>query len=478
MALAYYAERIVWPTVPADTSDHTSETNTRLEQVESAVDSVMESIRSIVEIQKATQKTSEAAQNMVREVMKKLDGDFKKVQEGLTSLATKFDETPRTQATISSTQTTLAPSIAYADAIRVRQEPVLQREQQRARQILVEGVSREAGNGELLNEQELVTKANLALDRIGRDGSPSQDLKFISVKILERGGLLYELNQADGATWLQKPAVKAAFMKEYAPTGAVMKARTYMLVFDAVPTRFDPEHEAYRKEFQEWNSEVASKVLEMRWMKGVERRRAGQARAAMFVMLSDIDAANWTIDRGLLFCGQRVYGRKWRPEPKRCLKCHKLDAGHLAADCKAITTVCGTCGEVNADHSTSSCPETDRNKRTCQNCRRTGHASWDKDCPAFLEAQRRMLHRNPDLLYRHFPKMSDPSTWSRLDEYHPHVDYENSWASRRPQRVMDGPGTNPRDAHTWRYHPDSRYYSKDTYQQWDAAMGNNSLPPP
>ncbi|KAH7918417.1 hypothetical protein BV22DRAFT_983350, partial [Leucogyrophana mollusca] len=99
--------------------------------------------------------------------------------------------------------------------------------------------------------------------------------------------------------------------------------------------------------------------------------------------------------------------RKLMPEPARCLKCHSLRGDHFAAQCPNDHDTCGTCGD---EHRTSECDNTDPGKRYCVNCRDGGHASWDRECPAFLECLARHQSRNAEALYRFFPT-ADPASW-------------------------------------------------------------------
>ena len=403
LALAFYSETVALEIQ----GDHVASA-----LVEHTRDAVEQAIMAASE-QVATASAEAAADTMER-AQEKVSKELAEMRQEMERMKTVWEEgmkNGRAHTLERDTQGSSPAHLSYAEAARFRQEPVLQKAHAQSRQILIEGIDRNAMNGEILNENELVQRANLAFDHmtIPREEIP-EGLRFTNVKILARGGLLYEVNESKGATWLQRPDVRAAFMKAFAPTGGTIKDRAYMLVFDTVPTRFKPEHAAHQKDFRDYNAGVGEQVQEMRWIKSAERRRPGQVRAAMFISFTDIDAANRAIDRGLIFCGQRVYGRKWRPEPKRCFKCHRIEAGHFAAACTQRQEVCGTCGEVGAGHPTMQCPVQNRDNMWCQNCGSSGHPTWDKDCPSSLRAQAQIVKRNPGLLYRHFPKMNDLST--------------------------------------------------------------------
>lgn len=57
-----------------------------------------------------------------------------------------------------------------------------------------------------LTEQELVQKAMLALELMRNSGHAHPDnMRFLTVKHLQHGGLLYELNSKEATAWLQRP---------------------------------------------------------------------------------------------------------------------------------------------------------------------------------------------------------------------------------------------------------------------------------
>lgn len=112
---------------------------------------------------------------------------------------------------------------------------------------------------------------------------------------------------------------------------------------------------------------------------------------------------------GISVQGRRLPVEKLRKEARRCLRCQKLEPRHMARDCELIADVCGTCAGL---HSTHECTEP---RRQCVNCGTTNHASWDRKCPAFIEATRKVQKANSLEQYRFFPMTDDPSTWEHLD---------------------------------------------------------------
>jgi len=110
----------------------------------------------------------------------------------------------------------------------------------------------------------------------------------------------------------------------------------------------------------------------------------------------------------MIIAGKRTPVRKMKNEPRRCLKCQILDAGHMAAQCESQNT-CGTCGDC---HLTSECEVTDRDLFKCANCKTSGHASWDRECPKFKEGCKKIDTANPESTYRFFP-LDEPWTWEQ-----------------------------------------------------------------
>ena len=128
----------------------------------------------------------------------------------------------------------------------------------------------------------------------------------------------------------------------------------------------------------------------------------------MILKLSTPQHANETIMNGFCVMGQCLPIKKLCREACRCLRCQKMEPGHLARDCEMIDDVCGTCSGL---HSTQECTE---DRRRCVNCQ-GAHASWDRTCPAFLEATRKIQQSNSLEQYRFYPLADDPDSWEHLE---------------------------------------------------------------
>src|SRR5882672_12307634 len=111
-----------------------------------------------------------------------------------------------------------------------------------------------------------------------------------------------------------------------------------------------------------------------------------------------LESANQAIRDGLIIAGKRVWGRRMKKEPKRCLKCQILNTSHFAAGCRGQET-CGMCGE---EHCTAECMEDNQERYSCANCKVMGHASWDHTCPKFMQVARKVEERDLESMYKFF----------------------------------------------------------------------------
>src|SRR5882672_2473644 len=121
-----------------------------------------------------------------------------------------------------------------------------------------------------------------------------------------------------------------------------------------------------------------------------------------------LESTNWAIRDGLIIARKRVWGRRMKKELKRCLKCQILNTSHFSAGCSGQET-CRTCGE---EHHTAECMEDNQEKCRCANCKVLGNALWDRTCPKFMQAARKLEERDPESTYKFFPT-DEPWTWEQ-----------------------------------------------------------------
>ncbi|TFY52505.1 hypothetical protein EVJ58_g9981 [Rhodofomes roseus] len=271
---------------------------------------------------------------------------------------------------------------------------------------LVDVKSRTDTEGNPLTEQELVEKANRTLELMTKDPATfPEGERFTAVSKLKKGGLLYEVSSARMAKWLLKADNMAAFGKSFGYE-AVVRERGYLVFFRNVPVFFLPSEQAYRTLERENGWETRS-IMTCHWMKPLEKRRRGQMTGHMLVKFRTLKAANDAIEYGASVMGRKIHTEKQPKEARRCLKCQKFEPSHLAAQCKGDET-CGSC--TSTEHRTQECTASVMEWK-CVNCDELGHASWDRTCPSFIRANRKLQQSDPTSKYRFYPDLEDPRTW-------------------------------------------------------------------
>jgi hypothetical protein len=296
-----------------------------------------------------------------------------------------------------------------------------------------------------MTEKHLLEKARSALGLMPSGGVAPSGATFVGVQLLRGGGALLHMNDGTAVQWLK------ANMEEFLTRMggmSVYKERLCNVVLRFVPVSFDPVAEGALKVVSEDNGLPKGALVKARWIKPLERRRPGQRVAHAVLGFSDPSAANRVIRDGVWIDGSKVHGYKLLSEPVRCLKCQRIGAGHIAADCKNDHEVCAQCGE---DHRTSTCAVTDE-ERACTNCKvakldHKGHGAADHTCPFFKDKLHHSLGRNSDAPYPYFLVSKDPSSWVTNEEsgntYVPNA----SVPERRAASQRDlGPGPRGRTA--------------------------------
>lgn len=112
------------------------------------------------------------------------------------------------------------PQLSYADMARRElpreHAPTIVRQERSARQVLVDVKSRVDAEGNPLTEQELVEKANRALELMTKDPATYPEGEhFTAVSKLQQGGLLYEVSSTKMAKWLLKTDNMATFTNSF-----------------------------------------------------------------------------------------------------------------------------------------------------------------------------------------------------------------------------------------------------------------------
>ncbi|KIJ48478.1 hypothetical protein M422DRAFT_86227, partial [Sphaerobolus stellatus SS14] len=188
---------------------------------------------------------------------------------------------------------------------------------------------------------------------------------------------------------------------------AIIKDRTITLLVEFVPLTFNAEGLKDIAVAKSNSRLPVGFIVSARWIKPEHRRREGQKVAHLAIKVSGADAANKILRDGMVIRSKRVRARKMVREPIRCMKCQKIEANHVAANCPDTHNTCGTCGK---DHRTAECEEKDPNKFKCANCNSHSHASWGRECPEYQRAADRIRQHDTEVTYWYIPT-EEPWTW-------------------------------------------------------------------
>lgn len=345
-------------------------------------------------------KILEEAKDEYKEIAQKVET----IVEKMTRLNTERpSDATHTNTTEKGTMNTRTLDLGHTEA--------LAKGEKRGRQVLVDATEDSRSNETLRNltEKLLVEKANMALSIAGDEEGKPADAKFTSARKLNNGGILYEMNNKKAAEWLRSQTGKERFTKGFG-TDITLKDRTFTVLAQFVPCSLEINQSTMATMEQE-NHIAKNTIYEVKWIRPPGSRAPGQRVANLVIVTNSPDTANHLIRQGLTVEGTKTPVRKLEQDPVRCLKCQTYGTSHMAAKCKQDHDTCGTCA---GSHRTSQCEEKNLDKRSCVSCKEHGHqhnhASWDKTCPAYLEAKRKLDERNPETGYKYF-LTEDPTTW-------------------------------------------------------------------
>ena len=339
--------------------------------------------------------------------------------EKLIQAQEKLEET--TQKAITSTKsysqvaasapTMLAPTPAPPISLdRVR---LLNREEIKKRQVLIDFNRTQELQLENMTETVLARKANDAIKTAWAIiPDPKPEIPKIKAAILMRnGGLLLELNSNEAAEWLRNGTNRENFLNNIG-SGACIKDRTYQVIVSFVPTSFKPDDADSLRAYETINDLQPDTVLKAEWIKPVTERREGQRVATARFYHKDAKSANVILSKGAFILGRKVLPKKPRKEPIRCLKCQLF--GHEGRHCTSPNARCAKCART---HDTDQCLTPPRTFFCC-NCEGR-HASYDRDCPTFLEKCAQQDERCPENNLAFYP--TDESwTWVTVNSYANH----------------------------------------------------------
>ena len=213
----------------------------------------------------------------------------------------------------------------------------------------------EQNNLDTLTEQELVPKANEAKEQLGVT-LDIEDYTFMGVKKLANGGVVFDMNTPNTVKWVHLH--KHTFTEKFRGT-AIIKERTVSVIIEYVPTSYTPKVLAEHRKIKRDSKLPSNTLAATKWIKPIHRHTKSQKSAHIIAKFTSTKAANQSIRESLIIAGKRTWARRLKREPRRCLKCQKINSHHMAANCPLADT-CSTCAK---GHRTAECNETDPTKK-------------------------------------------------------------------------------------------------------------------
>lgn len=380
---------------------------------DSIVERLVESVTEAVESKHGTlsEAINDAAENTSK-VIAEIKNSCEEAVQKLASTARKTPQAPAAPTYAGVLQANLGAAAALGSV----HYSIVAKGQLQEKQVLVEKAPGVESNGlKDLTERMLIEKAKLALDRMGRGAEDRPEgMEFVAATKLRNGGVVYDMSSVEAARWLRKDDVKRSFLQGY-DSQAIIKNRIYLVVAEFVPCSLGDPMDA-RAVIEGGGKLRTGEVVHAKWIKNPIRRKPGQQSAHLIVGCGTREGANLIIKDGLVIEGKKVSVRKLDQEPRRCLKCQFFGKGHVAADCKSVHETCGTCAGM---HRSSECTIDDPAQFICVNCRDQkkphDHASWDRECPSFVDHRAAFSARHPEQRYKFFPS-EDPATWVRQED--------------------------------------------------------------
>ena len=133
------------------------------------------------------------------------------------------------------------------------------------------------------------------------------------------------------ASWLSQLDNRANFLGQFT-LDTTLKPHTYSLVVQFVPLQFRPDDEAGLRDIEENNMLPRNAILRARWIKPAYSRAPDQTCRHVLVVMTRPKDANSMLTNCLIICQKRVYAKKCKKEPTRCLKCHGWDICPMTAN--------------------------------------------------------------------------------------------------------------------------------------------------
>ena len=143
-----------------------------------------------------------------------------------------------------------------------------------------------------LTELTLVAKANTAVELMAETEEPKPtDVKFIAVKILCNGSILYQLNSVQAASWLRNPTIQNAFLKTYS-SSAYIHNKLFHVIAEFTPTTFNAGSEHAHAILEANNSLNPGAVIWSKYIKPPQLQSPNQRSAHVLIGLSTKEDTN------------------------------------------------------------------------------------------------------------------------------------------------------------------------------------------
>jgi len=446
----------------------TRHTNTALdtvkEQVEEMVKEAKESIEDLV--------------GGVRTAMKDTEERLKKQTGGIDSSNVEKIEMAVSSASIPTYAQALTAeqdSRTMSRDLQIKNDAKIRGQLQR-KQIILDGDDATRTQTAKITPKQLITKANLALEKLNRDigdtlseddNERPPDTKFVAARLLKNGGVLFEMETESGADWLKQTEITKAFENCF-PGVVTIKGNNYQVVVQFLPITLKNHLDAHCAAIEEENGLSKGSIISAKWLRNPANWGTNQTKAHAIFSIKSRNEANDIITRGMLIDGSRHDARKLEEDPKRCFKCQIIGSGHTAATCKS-KEICANCAK---GHPTGECRATraDFHCATCKKDKRQDdHAAWDRQCPAFLEEKARLRDRKPENHFRFYPSEWDSWTWVRHDDSLADG-YTDRWTGNDPRRGIQRPVDTRRDNGYGRPLGNSNQRGNDT---WTPGTGDS-----
>lgn len=261
-----------------------------------------------------------------------------------------------------------------------------------------------------LTEKQIITKAEMAITQMGETAEDKpKGFKFLGTKKLRRGAAILVLLKEEDATWLKQDEKMKSFMSHLGLSTLCYRLQTYPILTTFIPLTFDSNTIALRRIEDDIGLQKGT-IVSANWIKPPSKRSKDQTCGHMIFTLSDPEVANKLIRNQLYIEGKAIQVSKLLAEPRRCLKCQKAGAGHLAEKCPSEHNICGTCSK---NHRTTECKINQKANMKCINCNEIGHPAWDRMCLTFQDHLKKFNARHPENKYKYYPTV-DPNTWDLL----------------------------------------------------------------